>query len=87
MATITNITLISGVIGIQQGTSNTVFYVGKRAKYTILQDNLTVSIQIDSHPSTDIIQSLYSNLRINGQTPSTLSEAQTLLNAVFNSTS
>lgn len=79
-----NFTKISGVIRVTDTVSNTVpkSYFGAVGKFEPTPDNLGVNIQINYQNSFTV---KLTDLKVNGQTPSTISEAMTLLNSLFGS--
>lgn len=75
----TNLTKISGVIFITEGTSQPKSYFGQSGKY-IVWDSLTgVRINIGE----DFYDIALTNLQINGSTPPNITTAKVLLNAIF----
>lgn len=77
----TNITKTSGVISIRQDSNIPKYYFGISGKFTVQPNNDDIQIQI----SNDSYTIKFSDLRVNGQTPSTVTTALTLLNAIFGS--
>lgn len=78
---IINITKSSGVISIKQDTNTPKYFFGLTGNYTAMSNGTTILIQIGGTS----LQVELSNLRVNGQTPSSLSTALTLLNSIFGS--
>lgn len=76
----TNISKASGVLFVTQGTQNPTSYFGATGSYQFTDDNTQIIIKIGSTPS---IITAWTNVQVNGQTPSTVTEAKTLLNSIF----
>lgn len=74
-----NIQSISGVISISQDGGTPKSYFSEKGKYTFLSDNTTFQLQIGGDSFTFQLD----DMQVNGQSPSSLTEALTLLNAVF----
>lgn len=70
---------ISGVVSFTQDTNQPRFYFGSKGKYSVANDNVTIYIEING----DSYQFAYTDLRVNGQTPSTINTARTLLNSIL----
>lgn len=75
-----NVRKISGVVSVQQDSNTPKYYFGLTGKYTALPNN---DIQIQIGGDSFVIP--MTNLKVNGQTPSTITTAFTLLNAIFGS--
>jgi hypothetical protein len=76
---VTNISKTSGVIFVTEGTQEPKCYFVAKGKYVPNTDLLGFQITI----GLDTYNVSLSELRVNGQTPSTFTTAKTLLNAVF----
>jgi len=74
-----NITKQSGVIAFTQDSNQPKYYFGERGSFTVLGDNETIQIQIGGTN----YQIVYTNLKVNGQIPATITTAKTLLNSIF----
>lgn len=75
-----NVTKSSGVISIRQGTNIPKYYFGIRGTYSALPNN-DIQLKIGEDCFTIKLE----DLKVNGQSPSTLTTAFTLLNAVLGS--
>lgn len=79
MPTIT-ITKVSGVLFLRNSdNTNAKSYFGATGKYLISDDNTTIQIFIGG----DIYSLTWQNLRVGTSTPTSISQAATLLNAIF----
>jgi hypothetical protein len=71
----------SGVI-ILTGTGQPIYFFGTpKGSFTANSDNITINMIIEGKP----VQVVYTDLRVNGTTPSTINTALTLLNSFFGS--
>jgi len=85
MAALT-ITKISGVLFITQGTTqNPKSYFGGVGKYQVSDDNTTILIKMVQAGQTvpDEYTVAYGSLTVGTSTATTMSQAKTLLNAIF----
>jgi hypothetical protein len=81
---ITNITKTSGVIGINVAGSNTKYYFASWGNYQTNDNGQSFTILIQNVNSVyDTYQVALSDLRINGLTPTTYQDAETLLKIVL----
>lgn len=78
MATI-NITKVSAVISVTQTAGSPKSYFGSTGKYAVNGDGISYSIQIGS----DNYQVSLVDLKINGQSPSSIENGLILLGAIF----
>lgn len=74
-----NITKQSGVISITSNGGQPKSYFGEKGKWTVAHDNITILLWV----GTDSYQLVYTDLKVNGQTPSTITTAKTLLTSIF----
>lgn len=79
-----NISKTSGVLFVTDGTNKPTAYYNSSGSYQLSDDGsyARVTIYFGQNQRAEMNIAV-SNLKVNGQTPSTSSEAQTLLNAVF----
>ncbi len=76
------LTKISGVLLVKDSThTNPKSYFGATGTYQFADDDTTVTIKI----GTDIYTLTWQNLIVGSSTPTTVSQAKTLLNAIFGS--
>lgn len=80
---VTNISTVSGVLFVTQGTHNPQSFFGAVGNYQFADDNSAVSINIYNQQAASNFIIPLADLRVNGQTPANATEAKVLLNAVF----
>ena len=80
-----NISKISGVLFVQENTREPKSYFGQSGKYVFADDETSVIVNIGGPTpnSGDVYDISFSDLRVNGQTPTSVENAKVLLNAVF----
>lgn len=82
----TNISKVSGVIFVTDGTNQPKSYFGANGSYTVWDDLLGVRITIRSGINNpDTYNLALSDITVNGQTPANITTLKVLLNAVFGS--
>ena len=83
MATLT-ITKVSGVIFVTpQGVTNPKSYFNAKGTFAASDDNTVLNISIDNGFNTDFYTVPYASLTVGTSTPTTMSSAKVLLNAIF----
>ncbi len=80
MATYT-MTRVSGVVSIQQDSGVPKYFFRPVGTFNVMGDNVTIQVNVNGYG----MQFPYTDLRVGGQTPSTLSTALTLLASIFQS--
>jgi hypothetical protein len=82
---VTNISKISNVLFVSVSGANPKSFFGAVGTYTVSDDNNTVRIRIAAPMimAEDYSLNVLTELQVNGQTPTTVSQAKTLLNAIF----
>lgn len=76
----TTITKVSGVLFVLQSShANPKSYFGLTGKYIFADDDSSVYISIGG----DVYNTTWQNLRVGTSTPTTVSQAKVLLNAIF----
>lgn len=84
MASTLVITKVSGVLFLKpNGVTNSKGYFGERGSYQAADDNLTLIVSITNGLNVDSFTLPYTGLTVGTSTPTTMSSALILLNAIF----